>query len=596
VKFQWLLSGVVGAVGALLIALPADAGQLQTWSYDSRTNRLVFSTTSGVQPRAQLVFNPTRVVIDLPGTTLGRTNTSQRVGTEVAEVRLGQFDSQTARIVIELQPGYVVDPQQVVVQGDTPTQWVVQLPTPQRAEGPPAIAAPPTTGMVGSAIANPEVNGASTRLENVRVTPDGFFIRTTGDAPTVALNRRRQEITVEFSDTVLSSQVVADLPVNRYGVGRLSFEQVASSPPSVRMTMSLDTEDLDWRATVSGRSGVVLLPTNAALARELDQLPSDLAEVPASPSVNGAGTVATIQAIALQEDNGQLLIRADGPIRPTSRWDAASRSYLITVPGARLAERISGPQLTATSPLQRVRLRQETADTVAIQVEPAAGVQLGAISQISSQLAGLPIVRSNSSIAVQPPTSSPSPSPVQNPEGRVVVMIDPGHGGRDPGAVGRGGIQEKDIVLSISTQVASFLEQQGIMVVMTRQDDREVDLRPRVDMAERANADLFVSIHANAISMSRPEVNGIETYYYSDAGLRLARVIHNSMLTTGLRDRGIRQARFYVLVNTSMPAVLLETGFVTGEEDARMLADPAFRTRMAEAIANGIAQYVRQNF
>lgn len=338
------------------------------------------------------------------------------------------------------------------------------------------------------------------------------------------------------------------------------------------------------------------------MASELETLPADLAEVPPA-EVNTSLPV--IQAIALQNNDTQLVIRADGPLRYTSQWDRASNRYEITISGARLAERVSGPTLGATSPLSRVRLRQEGTDTVIIQVEPAAGVQVGPISQPSQQLVSVNLVR-DQAIAVPPPsTSGPATPPYNTPSytfpqdgnERVVVVIDPGHGGPDPGAVGIGGLQEKGVVLSISTQVAALLEQQGIMAVLTRPDDRDLDLQPRVDLAEQVGADLFVSIHANAIDMSRPEVNGLETYYYSDAGLRLARVLHNSMVSMGEQeDRGIRQARFYVLVNTSMPAVLLETGFVTGAEDAALLADPSFRSRMAEAIASGIAQYVRQNF
>ncbi|WP_416675047.1 N-acetylmuramoyl-L-alanine amidase family protein [Egbenema bharatensis] len=157
-------------------------------------------------------------------------------------------------------------------------------------------------------------------------------------------------------------------------------------------------------------------------------------------------------------------------------------------------------------------------------------------------------------------------------------------------------MRESDIVLDISRQVASRLEEQGVQVIMTRQDDREVDLSPRVQLANRARSNLFVSIHANAISLSRPDVNGLETYYYSSAGERLAQVIHDTVLQmTGVRNRQVRFARFYVLRHTSMPAVLVEVGFVTGEEDARRLSDPAFRTQMAEAIAAGILRYVQQN-
>ncbi len=606
VKFHWLFSSVVGAIGALVVAMPAWAGQLQNWSYDSRNNRLSFTTTAGVQPRAQLIFNPTRVVIDLPGTTLGQPTVNQAIGTAVQEVRVGQFNSQTTRIVIELSPGYVIDPQQVQIQGSTPTQWMVQIPEPQRAET--AIAprpSPPTSPIAGSNDTTPVV-GAATRLENVRVTPDGFFIRTTGEVPSVTLGRDEADedaIVVELENTALSSQLLPQLPINRYGVEQMRFSQ-RGNPPTARVTLSLSDSEVGWRATASSVGGVVLLPSDGIIASTLETLPADLDEVPA-PAPATDNDVATIQSVTLQGGETQLVIRADAPIRYTSQWDRRNNIYEIRVAGARLAERVSGPQLTASSPLERVRLRQDSPNTVVIQVSPASGTQLGEVNQLTLQTLALQLDRTNQAIAVPPPlnpaglppfASAPTVNLPQNPDGRVVVVIDPGHGGPDPGAVGIGGLQEKNVIFPIALEVAALLEQQGIIAVLTRQDDRDLGLQPRVDLAERVNADLFVSIHANAISMSRPDVNGIETYYYSDAGLRLARVLHNSMLTTGMGDRGIRQARFYVLVNTSMPAVLLETGFVTGDQDARLLADPAFRSRMAAAIANGIAQYVQQNY
>jgi N-acetylmuramoyl-L-alanine amidase len=179
---------------------------------------------------------------------------------------------------------------------------------------------------------------------------------------------------------------------------------------------------------------------------------------------------------------------------------------------------------------------------------------------------------------------------------RMTVVIDPGHGGRDPGAIGINGLQEKDVVFSISEQLASILENQGVTVVMTRTDDRTLDLAPRVDIAERANATAFVSIHANALSMSRPDVNGVETFYdaSSSAGRQLAQSIQSNIINeTNMRDRGIKTARFYVITQTSMPSVLVEVGFVTGREDAALLSDAAFRTRMAEAIARGILEYLQ---
>ncbi|WP_227517634.1 N-acetylmuramoyl-L-alanine amidase family protein [Parathermosynechococcus lividus] len=173
-------------------------------------------------------------------------------------------------------------------------------------------------------------------------------------------------------------------------------------------------------------------------------------------------------------------------------------------------------------------------------------------------------------------------------------MIDPGHGGSDAGAIGIGGIREKDIVIDISQQVAQFLQQQGVQVILTRTSDIDLELAPRVSMAERARANAFVSIHANAISMARPDVNGVETYYAPGKSSRLAAAIQNSILSSlNVRDRGVRAARFYVIRNTSMDAALVETGFVTGAEDAANLSNPAWRTQMAQAIARGILNFLQ---
>jgi N-acetylmuramoyl-L-alanine amidase len=246
-----------------------------------------------------------------------------------------------------------------------------------------------------------------------------------------------------------------------------------------------------------------------------------------------------------------------------------------------------------TDPLRRLRLRQENEQTVVISIHPAAGVQFGALNLVTPQLLSLEMQRPAPTVST--PSRTPNqPLPNVTPNGRIVVVIDPGHGGGDPGAVGIGNIHEADVVLAISQQVASLLQQQGIQAVLTRNSDIEIDLEPRVQMAERANATLFVSIHANSMGMDRPDVNGVETYYYA-SGAELAQTIQDSIISSlGMTDRGIRQARFYVLRRTSMPAVLVETGFVTGSEDAPRLANASFQSQMATAIARGILQYLQQ--
>ena len=162
--------------------------------------------------------------------------------------------------------------------------------------------------------------------------------------------------------------------------------------------------------------------------------------------------------------------------------------------------------------------------------------------------------------------------------------------------MGIGGLRETDVVLDLSLQVAQLLEAKGVQVVLTRTSEIDVDLPPRVSLANRMRADAFLSIHANAISMSRPEVNGIETFYFSDPrSARLAAHVQQQVLNVspGSPNRGVRQGRFFVIRRTTMPSALVETGFVTGRLDAPRLADQGHRRRLSLAIAAGILNYLR---
>jgi N-acetylmuramoyl-L-alanine amidase len=199
------------------------------------------------------------------------------------------------------------------------------------------------------------------------------------------------------------------------------------------------------------------------------------------------------------------------------------------------------------------------------------------------------------------PTSSaplsPSGLPVV-PVGRYKVVIDPGHGGPDPGAVGIGGLRETDVVLDVCLQVAQLLQARGVQVLMTRTTEVDVDLPPRVALANSSRADAFVSVHANALSRYRPDVNGIESFYFQEAGRpsrNLAAALQQQMLSIspGSPDRGVKPARFFVIRRTVMPSTLVEMGFVTGALDAPRLADAAYRRRMALALATGIINFLQ---
>ena len=213
------------------------------------------------------------------------------------------------------------------------------------------------------------------------------------------------------------------------------------------------------------------------------------------------------------------------------------------------------------------------------------------------------------------------------------VVIDPGHGGHDPGTMSKKGLREKDLVLDISRRVSKFLANEGFEVLMTRNKDVFVPLEERTAIANSRGADLFVSIHVNASRSSRPR--GIETYYLnlattpdaaevaarenasttrrlSELNELLQKVMNNSKIeesrelashvqtkmATGLfnstsdsRNRGVKTAPFHVLLGARVPSVLVEVAYLSNRKDEQLLKDATYRNKIAEAIAQGVRSY-----
>jgi len=173
------------------------------------------------------------------------------------------------------------------------------------------------------------------------------------------------------------------------------------------------------------------------------------------------------------------------------------------------------------------------------------------------------------------------------------IFIDPGHGGNDPGAVGPTGLMEKDVNLSIAIRVYQILKGHNIDARLTRSDDRRVELVERVQMANSANADYFVSIHINSATNS--SATGTETfaYPYSINGLELAKYIQNNLVNEiGLANRGVKTANFLVLRETKMPAVLVEVAFINNPKEEKLLREQNFIKKAAEGMAKGILEFV----
>ncbi len=213
------------------------------------------------------------------------------------------------------------------------------------------------------------------------------------------------------------------------------------------------------------------------------------------------------------------------------------------------------------------------------------------------------------------------------------IILDPGHGGRDPGAIGPTGLQEKEVTLSIARKLSQLIrEKMGLEVYLTRKDDRFVSLDQRAEIANQLNGDIFLSIHANA--GFDKQAKGVETFFNSrytyGEGAEMVAARENSVAesgdvppevkmilwdliqnqyrsesndlshfiqrelskSTGLEDRGVKSARFYVLRGVAMPACLIEVGFISNPWEEKELKKDSFRTKIALGIFNGLRNYI----
>jgi N-acetylmuramoyl-L-alanine amidase len=192
----------------------------------------------------------------------------------------------------------------------------------------------------------------------------------------------------------------------------------------------------------------------------------------------------------------------------------------------------------------------------------------------------------------RPPVVTERPFDPVRPIGPVTIVIDPGHGGKDPGARGMSRVPEKEIVLAVGNDVARLLSACGARVISTRTDDRFIELDTRAAIAQRSRADLFVSIHADAAS--RKSATGATIYIARSASRQsrqAARCIADAFARAGIQCRGIRRAGFRVLVGHSRPAVLIECGYLTNRVEARRLNSPAYLSQLASVITDGIATF-----
>ena len=190
------------------------------------------------------------------------------------------------------------------------------------------------------------------------------------------------------------------------------------------------------------------------------------------------------------------------------------------------------------------------------------------------------------------PMEPEPPADQDGPLKNIRIVIDPGHGGTSIGAVGPQGTREKDIALGTGLILREKLKGLGADVLMTREKDTNVTLAQRVEVANKSEADLFISVHYNGFA--DPTANGTETYWYlngSETSERLANSIQRLMvIKLGRRDRGVKQANFYVLRETDMPAVLVEPLFLTNPTEENLAKSISNQRKVAEAVLEGIIE------
>jgi len=202
-------------------------------------------------------------------------------------------------------------------------------------------------------------------------------------------------------------------------------------------------------------------------------------------------------------------------------------------------------------------------------------------------LAGEATRSSGPAIPGDPADQNGQPEPAANDR---LIILDAGHGGRDVGAIGASGKYEKDLVFDITGQLKTAMEVEGYTVILTRPDDSYVSLEERVNIADLYNAFAFISIHANSTANSA--IEGLEVFKYYDSDPQLAQNALESILSqTGQANRRVKEAGFYVIKNTLMPAILIETGFISNAQEEAFLWQPENQEAMVQGIVKGIMSY-----
>ncbi|OAB40427.1 N-acetylmuramoyl-L-alanine amidase family protein [Paenibacillus antarcticus] len=411
------------------------------------------------------------------------------------------------------------------------------------------------------------------------------------DAKIISLKVNQQEATVDGKQVVLTA---APQVKNETVLVPIRFV-------SEQMGISVSWDNLDKTVYLTSSTKDSIDVGQADTVVETLLPITEVPEVDTEPmGTNGSGqtTNAVNHINRLSFVNNQLIISSDGAVIPKiSRLTNPDR-IVVDLPNTTFADSFGSLQpldaglkgildISGYPNISEVRYSLFTRDPyqvrVVIALTQANAFQL--ITGVDSNMLVIDLNVTEDSTATVPPIIE---------SGRKVVVIDPGHGGSDPGTTSITNKYEKNFNLSLALKVQELLlKEPNIEVVMTRDSDIYPTRTERVQLANQLNADVFVSIHGNSV-LAAPQVNGTETYYYQRSSSKdLANIIHKYLIKAiGLTDRGVKNGSLQVIRETTMPAVLLEVGFLSNRSDEQIMSSDTVQYKAAQAIVDGIKEYM----
>lgn len=287
-----------------------------------------------------------------------------------------------------------------------------------------------------------------------------------------------------------------------------------------------------------------------------------------------------------------VLIDYDGTITPNKAFTLASPDRIvIDLPNAAFASNFAPGQVIVDSHPSLTKIRYAVGPDSPTTLRVVLDLKAASSYNVSEQSGRIQIDVLDPAIT-PPETTTPSTPSTGSGDKVYKVVIDAGHGGKDPGAKTAAGLYEKTFNLSIVLKVKELLDKENrIQVTYTRTGDTYPTLQDRVDIANKLKADAFISIHANSFTAT---TNGTETYYNRADSKSFATIMHKYLVkATGLKDNGVRFGDFKVIRETTMPAILLESGYLTNTTDAKALFDSAVQSKIAAAIVSGLKEQLK---